>query len=118
MHVGVMTKNLRFPHMIIVSSDEVGGRKIVEVSGIVKGSAVRARGLLFDITALFRNILGGRVPEYGKLMHDTREEATELMVAEAEALGANAIVAVRYTTSMVASGTAEILAYGTAVKLR
>ena len=104
--------------MIIVSSDEIGGREIVEVSGMVKGSAVRARGVVFDITASFRNILGGKVPEYAKLMHDTREEATNYMVAEAEALGADAIVAARYTTSMVASGTSEILAYGTAVKLR
>ena len=85
---------------------------------MVKGSAVRARGLIFDITAGIRNILGGRVPEYGQLLHDTREEATNLMVSEAEALGADGIVAVRYTTSMVASGTSEILAYGTAVKLR
>ena len=103
--------------MIVVNSDGVSGREITEVKGMVRGSAVWARGLLRDITALIRNIFGGRIPEYAELMSQTRDEATAAMVSQAEAQGANAIVAVRYTTSMVASGMSEILAYGTAVKL-
>jgi uncharacterized protein YbjQ (UPF0145 family) len=104
--------------MILSSSDKIEGREITETIGIVRGNAARARGLGYDITAGFRNILGGAVPEYSKLMTETRDEATERMVRSAEASGADAIVAVRYTTSMIATGVSEILVYGTAVKLR
>ncbi len=103
--------------MIVVSSNSVTGREIAETKGMVMGSAVRARGLLRDITALIRNIFGGRIPEYAELLTPTRDEATAAMIRDAEAQGADAVVAVRYTTSMIASGTSEILAYGTAVKL-
>ncbi len=103
--------------MIVVSSNSVSGREIAETKGMAMGSAVRARGLLRDITALIRNIFGGRIPEYAELLTQTRDEATAAMIRDAEAQGADAVVAVRYTTSMIASGTSEILAYGTAVKL-
>ena len=104
--------------MILSTSDNIVGREIVETIGIVRGNAARARGLGYDITAGFRNIFGGAVPEYSKLMTETRDEATERMILNAEAAGADAIVAVRYTTSMIASGVSEILAFGTAVRLR
>lgn len=104
--------------MILTSSDRVEGREIVETIGLVRGNAARARGLGYDITAGFRNLFGGAVPEYSRLMTETRDEATAMMIQNAERSGADAIVAVRYTTSMIASGVSEILAFGTAVKLR
>jgi uncharacterized protein YbjQ (UPF0145 family) len=104
--------------MILSTSDTIEGREMVETIGIVRGNAARARGLGYDITAGIRNVFGGAVPEYSKLMNETRDEATAIMVQAAEAAGADAIVAVRYGTSMIASGVSEILASGTAVKLR
>jgi uncharacterized protein YbjQ (UPF0145 family) len=104
--------------MILSSADTIEGREIAQTIGIVRGNAARARGLGYDITAGVRNIFGGAVPEYSQLMTQTRDEATEQMVRSAQAAGADAIVAVRYTTSMIAMGVSEILAYGTAVKLR
>ena len=104
--------------MILSTADTIEGREITETIGLVRGNAARARGLGYDITAGFRNIFGGAVPEYSDLMTQTRDEATARMVQSAEAAGADAIVAVRYTTSMIASGVSEILAFGTAVKLR
>ena len=104
--------------MILSSSDNIEGREIVETIGIVRGNAARARGLGYDITAGVRNLFGGAVPEYSRLMTETRDEATANMVQNAEHAGADAIVAVRYTTSMIASGVSEILAFGTAVRLR
>ena len=91
---------------------------IVETIGMVRGNAARARGLGYDITAGIRNIFGGSIPEYSRLITQARDEATANMVALAESEGADAIVVVRYTTSMVSTGVSEILAYGTAVKLR
>jgi uncharacterized protein YbjQ (UPF0145 family) len=84
----------------------------------VRGNAARARGIGYDITAGIRNIFGGAVPEYSNLMTQSRDEATQMMIESAEAAGADAIVAVRYTTSMIATGVSEILAFGTAVRLR
>lgn len=104
--------------MILSTSDSIEGREIVETIGLVRGNAARARGLGYDITAGFRNIFGGAVPEYSKLMTETRDEATERMIESATKSGADGIVAVRYTTSMIASGVSEILVFGTAVKLR
>ena len=104
--------------MILATSDKIEGREIVETIGIVRGNAARARGLGYDITAGFRNLFGGAVPEYTKLMTDSRDEATQVMIQAAQAAGADAIVTVRYTTSTIASGVSEILAFGTAVKLR
>ena len=104
--------------MILSTADNIEGREIVETIGLVRGNAARARGIGYDITAGFRNLFGGAVPEYSRLMTETRDEATERMIASAEQAGADAIVAVRYTTSMIASGVSEILAFGTAVKLR
>ncbi len=104
--------------MILSTADHIAGREITETIGLVRGNAARARGLGYDITAGFRNIFGGAVPEYSKLMTETRDEATTRMIEAAEQAGADGIVAVRYTTSMIATGVSEILVFGTAVKLR
>ena len=104
--------------MILATADTIEGREFVETIGIVRGKAAPARGVGYDITAGIRNIFGGAVPEYSNLMTQSRDEATQMMIEAAEASGADAIVAVRYTTSTIAAGVSEILAFGTAVKLR
>ncbi|MDP6511833.1 MAG: YbjQ family protein [SAR202 cluster bacterium] len=101
--------------MIITSTDEIEGMEIKKVLGLVRGNSVRARHVGRDITALFRNIVGGELPEYTRLMAESREVATERMIGRAKELGANAIVATRYMTSAIMSGASEILVYGTAV---
>jgi len=101
--------------LIIVTSDEIEGKNIIEVLGLVRGNAVRARAIGKDIMAGFKAIVGGEITEFTQLLAQSREQATERMVERAEGLGANAIVATRYTTSAVMGGAAEILVYGTAV---
>lgn len=101
--------------MIVATTDELEGMTITAVKGLVQGNTIRARNVGRDIMAGLRNIVGGEITEYTRLMTESRAEATERMVAEAEHLGANAIVGVRFTTSMVIAGAAELLAYGTAV---
>ena len=101
--------------MILSTTDTVAGRPTVKVLGVVSGSTVRARNIGRDITALFRNIVGGEVSEYTLLLAQSREEALQRMKDVAVGKGANAIVGMRFMTSMVAQGSAEILAYGTAV---
>ncbi|MCJ8272449.1 MAG: YbjQ family protein [Psychrosphaera sp.] len=101
--------------IIVVTTEQIHGKKISKTLGMVRGNTVRARNIGRDILALFRNIAGGEVHEYTKLLAESREQALDRMVEEAQSLGANAIVNVRFATSMVAQGTAELLAYGTAV---
>ena len=101
--------------MIVTTSETIADKRIVNTLGLVRGNTIRARHLGKDIAALFRNIIGGEVMEYTKLMGESREQAIDRMVQNAEQLGANAIVAVRLTTSMLMGGAAEIVAYGTAV---
>lgn len=101
--------------MIITTTNSIEGMRTVKVLGLVRGGTVRARHLGRDIMALLRNIVGGEVSEYTKLLAESREEALRRMVEQAEKLGANAIVGMRFMTAMVMSGAAEILAYGTAV---
>jgi uncharacterized protein YbjQ (UPF0145 family) len=103
--------------IIVVSSHELPGCRIAEVLGLVRGNTVRARHLGRDILAAFRNIVGGEVMEYRKLMAESREQALDQMVAEARELGADAVISVRMTTSMIGQGMAEILTYGTAVRI-
>tara|TARA_Y100000588_G_C13606648_1_gene649395 strand:- start:212 stop:529 length:318 start_codon:yes stop_codon:yes gene_type:complete len=103
--------------MIITTTNEIPNREILEILGIARGSTVRARNIGKDIFAGFKNIVGGEIEEYTKLQADSREQAIQRMVDDATDLGADAIVNVRLTTSMVMQGAAEILAYGTAVKL-
>ena len=104
--------------MLIVSTDFIPGREIVEVLDIARGSTVRSRNIGRDIFAGLKNIIGGEISEYTKLMADARAHAIERMIADAESLNADAIMNVRFTTSMVMQGTSEILAYGTAVRLK
>ena len=103
--------------VIIVSSDEVAGRRITSVLGLVRGNSVRARNLVRDVQALARTVVGGRIGVYAELLEESREEALAKMTAEARALGADGVVATRLGTSQVMSGAAEVLAYGTAVTL-
>ena len=104
--------------LMLATSDTIVGREIIETLGLVRGNAVRARGLGYDITAGIRNIFGGAVPEYTRLITTTRNEATLAMIDAAERMGADGIVTIRYTTSMISTGISEILAFGTAVRLR
>ena len=103
--------------MIISTTEHIPGKEISEILGVARGSTVRARNIGKDIFAGFKNIIGGEIQEYTQLQADSREEAIKRMIDDAEELGADAIVNVRLTTSMVMQGAAEILAYGTAVKL-
>lgn len=104
--------------MIIVNTLEVPNRKIIESCGIVKGSSVRAKWFGKDILAGLRNIVGGELKEYKELLDESRDAAVERMVAEAKRLNADAIVNVHFMTAGVSAGAAEILVYGTAVKLK
>ncbi len=103
--------------MLIATTETVAGRNITQTLGLVRGNTIRARHVGRDITAAFRNLVGGEVTEYTKMVAESREQALDRMVAEAESLGADAVVAVRFTTSVITSGAAELLAVGTAVKL-
>jgi len=104
--------------MIITSTAFVQGREITETIDIARGSTVRARNIGRDFFAGLKNIVGGEISEYTKLMSQSREQAINRMIADAERMGADAIVNVRFTTAMVMQGCSEILAYGTAVKLK
>jgi uncharacterized protein YbjQ (UPF0145 family) len=101
--------------MIVVTTGEIAGKQIVRTLGLVRGNTVRARHLGRDVLALLRNVVGGEVSEYTKLLAESREQALDRMVAEARSLGANAVVQTRFMTSVVTQGAAELLAYGTAV---
>ena len=104
--------------MIVTMADTVPGREISEVLGVARGNVVRTRFFGRDIMAGLRNLVGGEVPEYTKLMAEAREQALDRMRADAQSLGADAIVTMRITTSMIMGGSAELLAYGTAVRLK
>jgi len=100
-----------------VTTETVEGRKILETLGLVRGNTIRARHIGRDIMAGLRTIVGGEIKDYTQMLSRARDQAVERMIAEAEKLGANAIVGVRFTTSQTMAGAAEILAYGTAVRL-
>ena len=101
--------------MIITTSAQIEGKRITKTIGLVKGSTIRARHAGKDIMAAFRGIVGGEITEYTKMMAEAREEAIQRMIEDAQKQGGNAIVSMRFTTSMVMTSAAEILAYGTAV---
>ena len=103
--------------MILVTTEHVPGQQETASLGLVRGSSIRARHLGKDIMATFRNMAGGEVLEYSKLLGESREQAIDRMIEEAASLGADAIIGVRFQTSMVMQGAAEMLCYGTAVKL-
>lgn len=104
--------------ILLTTTGFIPGREIIEIIDIARGSTVRARNIGRDIGAVFRNLVGGEIREYTKLMSGAREQAIERMLADAERIGADAVINVRFTTSMVMQGCAEFLAYGTAVKLK
>ena len=103
--------------MIVCTSDEVPGRQITTCLGLVRGSTVRARHLGTDFVAGLKNFVGGEVEEYTKLLAEAREQALDRLIAEAAAKGADAVVALRFSSSEIARGAAEVLVYATAVKL-
>lgn len=104
--------------MILSTTPTVPNREIVEIVGIARGSTVRTRNIGRDIMAQLKNIVGGEIEEYTQLQAQSREQALERMIADAEKMNADAIVGIHITTAMVMQGAAEILAYGTAVKLK
>jgi uncharacterized protein YbjQ (UPF0145 family) len=101
--------------MLVVTSETVAHHHIVKTLGLVRGNTVRARHVGRDILAGLRNIVGGEIHEYTKLMAESREQTVDRMIAEAHKLGANAIIATRFTTSVIVGGAAELLSVGTAV---
>ena len=101
--------------MIVATSSTIAGKKVVKTLGIVTGNAVRARHIGKDILAGLKNIVGGEIEEYTKLLAESRDQSVDRMVEMAQKLGANAVVDVRFSTSFIMSAAAEILAYGTAV---
>ena len=104
--------------MIIVNTPEIPNQEIIQSHGIARGSTVRARNVGSDIFAGLKNLIGGEISEYTKLQADSREQALKRMQEDALKMGANAVVNVRITTSMVMQGASEILAYGTAVTVK
>lgn len=103
--------------MIVVTTEHIEGKRITETLGLVRGSTIRARHVGHDIMAGLRNIVGGEVKEYTVMLAQAREEALDRMIEQAEKMGANAVVGTRFVTAMVMSGAAEMVAYGTAVKV-
>jgi uncharacterized protein YbjQ (UPF0145 family) len=101
--------------MIVVTSETITGKRIVKTLGLVRGNTVRARHVGRDILAKLRNIIGGEIHEYAKLVAEAREQSLDRMVAEAQQLGANAVITTRFSTSVLMGGAAELLAIGTAV---
>lgn len=104
--------------MIITTTDTVPNKEVVEILGIARGSTVRARNIGRDIFAGLKNIVGGEISEYTRLQAESREQAMQRMKDDARKMGADAVINVRMTTAMIMQGTAEILSYGTAVKLK
>jgi uncharacterized protein YbjQ (UPF0145 family) len=104
--------------MLITTQDNFADHEVAETLGLVRGNTIRARHVGRDIMASLRNLVGGEVGEYTKMIAESREQAIDRMVAEAKSKGADGIVCLRFTTSAIMQGAAELLAYGTAVKLK
>lgn len=103
--------------MIIVTTDEIPGRTIKKTLGLVRGNTIRARHVGRDISAALKNLVGGEITDYTKMMAESREQALDRMIEEAETMNADAVVGAKFTTSMIMQSASEILAYGTAVLL-
>jgi len=101
--------------MMAVTSDSIPGKTIKQTLGLVRGNTIRARHVGHDVMAKLRHVVGGEITDYTKMMAESREQSLDRMIEEAQSLGANAVVGVRFTTSMIMESAAEILAYGTAV---
>jgi len=104
--------------MITTTTDFIPGKEITEILGVARGSTVRARNFGSDFMASLKNLVGGEVSEYTRLQAHSREQALKRMLDDAQKLGADAVINIRFTTSMIMQGMSEILAYGTAVKIR
>ena len=104
--------------MILTTTDEIKGKTITKVLGLVKGNTIRARWFGRDIAAGLKTLIGGEIKSYTKMMNDARDEALKRMIDDAKKKGADGIVAIRFTTSEVMQSSAEMLAYGTAIKLK
>nr|WP_215611041.1 YbjQ family protein [Leptothoe spongobia] len=114
-----MTRSIaRNTSMILTNLEGVPGKEIIEHYGLVQGSTIRAKHVGKDILAGFKNIVGGELKAYTELLQESRKEAVNRMVMQAEQLGANAVINIRFATSSVAPGAAELFAYGTAVKVQ
>jgi len=101
--------------MIVTTTSDIVGMRVARTLGMVRGNTIRARAIGRDIMAVMRAIAGGEISEYTKMLAESREQAIDRMVDDAESLGANAVIATRFQTSMIMSGAAEIMCYGTAV---
>jgi uncharacterized protein YbjQ (UPF0145 family) len=101
--------------MIVVTTPEISGMRVTRTLGLVRGNTIRARHIGKDIIAILRNMAGGEIHEYTKMLAEAREQAIDRLVEEAETLGANAVLGLRFQTSMIQAGAAEMLCYGTAV---
>lgn len=104
--------------MIITTTETIPGKEVSEILGVARGSTVRAKNIGRDMMAGLKNIVGGEISEYTKLQANSRDQAIQRMMADAKRLGADAVINVRLSTSMIMQGASEILAYGTAVKLK
>ncbi|NCN52570.1 YbjQ family protein [Candidatus Parcubacteria bacterium] len=104
--------------MILTTTEHITGKDVTEMLGVVRGSTIRAKHIGKDILAGLRSIIGGEIKEYVEAINDAREEAMQRMITEAEGLGADAVINIRFTTSQVMAGAAELMVYGTAVKLK
>lgn len=101
--------------MILATTNEISGKRVVRVLGLVKGNTIRSRHVGLDLMAALRGLVGGEIPEYTKMLAESREQALDRLVADAEAVGANAVVGLRFTTASMMQGAAELMVYGTAV---
>ena len=101
--------------MILVTTHEIAGKRVVRTLGLVRGNTIRARHFGKDVMAVLRNMAGGEIHEYTKMLAEAREQAIDRLVEDAEALGANAVISMRFQTSMIQKGAAEMLCYGTGV---
>ena len=101
--------------MIVVTTDNIPGKRVVRTLGLVKGNTIRARHVGKDILAGLKGLVGGEISEYTKMVAESREQCIDRLVEEAEGMGANAVVGLRFTTASMMQGAAELLAYGTAV---
>ena len=104
--------------MVVTTSESIPGKETVEALGIARGSTVRARNIGRDIFAALKNVVGGEIEEYTKLQADAREQALQRMIEDAVSLDADAVINLRFSTSLIMQGASEILAYGTAVRLK
>ena len=104
--------------MIVTNTETVPGKEVAEILGVVRGNTVRAKHIGKDILAGFKSIVGGEIRQYTELLIDAREQALSRMIAEGQALGADAVLNIRFVTSMIAQNMSELLVYGTAVKLK